>query len=683
MATYGEAWVDLHVKTDKIPKETDAALHKMGRDAEGTVNDVGHDWGKETAKGMGDELEKAGPEFARRIERGIGRRKVRTKVSYQLDKDNNVVRKWFSQVIDDIEEAAGDAGRPGGPLSQVGSGMADAIGAGFNVSGRSSLILFLVPLIGGIVTLVGGLLQAVSALGALLTTLPALLASIGLQVGVLMLAFRGVGTAISAAFSAKNAKELQKALEGLTPPAQQFVRALLPLKDFFRDLKMVAQANFFHFFGADVIPKIFKSIGPTLLQGTITLARVMGEMFRDIALFFASPSFKAFLEKVIPSTVGFLQRFGPSFVVFLQGLVDLASTMLPILQDFGAMLGGTLTQLGTFFEDASKDPATLKWLQDMRETLKQVLELFGAATVFIFAFLKSLNESGAGKEFLQALIDAFEQLAFFIGSPAGQAALKGLADAAVALTYILIGLAESFVALFIAIESVWQFIQFVATHLEDIGAAILIGFAVIGSAVVAFFQYIWGGLKDFFRLIYEVTKGQIEAVIAILEGLYRWFRDIGKRAYKAIQDTFKDIGEWLYNAGRRLVKGLADGMLSALGFVVHAGDTVGSVAAEAAKKYFPHSPAEKGPFSGSGAPKLLGEKLIKDYAAGVESAIPDLEAASLNAVSNITFGRDSISIRYEGVSPTEQQARTTGSAVGSGILDKLAVRNTRLAVRTL
>jgi len=684
VATYGEAWVDLHVRTDKIPKETDDALHKLGRDAETTLKkDVGPQWGDDISEGVANGLERNGEKFTRAIERGVGRRRVKMTETLRFDKDNNLVQRWVKTVTSDIEDAFADAGRPGGPFQRIGSGFADAIGAGFNVSGRSSLILVLVPLVGAIITLVGAALQAISSLAALLTTLPALLTAIGLQVGVLMLAFKGVGTAISGAFAAKNAKELQEAIKGLTPPAQEFVKALLPLKRFFQDLQMVAQANFFHFFGADVIPKIFKSIGPTVLQGFITLARVLGEMFRDIALFFASPSFREFLQAVIPATVDFLQRFGPSFITFVQGLLDLARVMLPILSDFGHMLSGTFTQLGVFFENAAHDPATLKWLHDMRETLKQVLELFGAAIDFIFQFLKSLNESGAGKEFLTALTLSLEALAYYIGTPAGQAALKGLADAAVALTYALIGLTIAFTGVFIAIEAVWQFLQFVGMHLDDIGAMILIGFAVIGSAVVAFFQYIWHGLLDFFRLIYEVTKAQIETVIAILEGLYHWFRDIGKRAYKAIQDAFANIGNWLYEKGRSLVHGLADGMLSMIGFLTHAGSVVGNAAANAIANYLPHSPAEKGPFSGDGSPMARGQKIITDLAAGMKMETPALDTASNDVTQSIVFGKDSVRVTYEGVNPTEQQARTTGYAVGSGILEKLAVRNTRLAVRTL
>ena len=199
MADFGEAWVDLHVKSDKIPKETDDALHKMGKDAEHTLDDVGHDFGDHVAKGMGDELEKRGPELSERVRRGLTRKRVKMTETVRFDKDNNVVQRWVKTVTTDIEDAFRDAGRPGGPFGRIGSGIADAIGAGFNISGKSPLIIALIPVIGVIIGLVAAALQAINALVAVIATLPALLGAIALQAGVLMAAFNGVGTAISGA----------------------------------------------------------------------------------------------------------------------------------------------------------------------------------------------------------------------------------------------------------------------------------------------------------------------------------------------------------------------------------------------------------------------------------------------------------------------------------------------------
>lgn len=679
MATYGEAWVDLHVKTDKIDNETDRALHKMGKDAQHTVEGIGEDFGDDLSKGINKKLEGHGRDFVDSVRKGIKGRKIKVTETVQFDRDNNVVKRWVKTVTNDIEDAFADAGRPGGPIQKIGSGVADAIGAGFNVSGRSPLILFLIPLVGVIVALVGAAFQAINALVAVVTTLPALLAAVGLQVGVLMAAFNGVGTAIQGAFSAKNAKELNKALEGLTPPAQKFVRSLLPLKALFRDLQMVAQANFFNNFGADVIPKLQKVLGPTLLSGFAQLAGNLGQLFRGIALFFASPSFVTFIKDVIPSTVRFLQNFGPNFVTFLKGLIDLADASIPFLQSLGDMLGGTLFQLGEFFTRTAKDPRTLKWFKDMQGTLEAVLELFGQATVFVAAFLSSLNQGG-GQDLIKALADAFEQLAFFFGSPVGEKALEGLVHVSIIAIALFVGMVEAVGLLLAGLEALGEFIKVsLLPALETLGAGVVIALLLAGSAIVAFFRYIGAGIMDFFHLIGATIMLQIHEVIFALASIYHFFRDLGKNAYKAIQDAFHDVGSWLYDAGRRLLRGFIDGVKS----LFHLLDGVGASIAHIITSHLPGSPAEKGPLSGQGYALLRGQRMVKDFATGIKMEAPTLRDASNDMTSNIAFGPGSIKVSFEGAVPTEQQARTTGSAVGSGILDKLAARNTRLAVRTL
>jgi len=51
--------------------------------------------------------------------------------------------------------------------------------------------------------------------------------------------------------------------------------------------------------------------------------------------------------------------------------------------------------------------------------------------------------------------------------------------------------------------------------------------------------------------------------------------------------------------------------------------------------------------------------------------------------TGVNFGTGAIQVSFVGVVPTQEEAFRTGAAVGSGIQDQLARRNTRLAVRTM
>ncbi len=97
--------------------------------------------------------------------------------------------------------------------------------------------------------------------------------------------------------------------------------------------------------------------------------------------------------------------------------------------------------------------------------------------------------------------------------------------------------------------------------------------------------------------------------------------------------------------------------------------------------YIPHSPAKEGPLSGSGDPVYSGQEIVNRLAAGIEMQAPELREASSNATSNIYFAPSSIQVRANGLQP--DQAREAGAGVAQGILGTLAVRNTKLAVRTL
>lgn len=85
-------------------------------------------------------------------------------------------------------------------------------------------------------------------------------------------------------------------------------------------------------------------------------------------------------------------------------------------------------------------------------------------------------------------------------------------------------------------------------------------------------------------------------------------------------------------------------------------------------------------------PSMIGE-------AGKEIALPlqgqrgkkalELLAAAANGGgSAITFGPGSVAVSFEGVVPSEQEARMTGEAAGRGILGVLAQRNARMQIRT-
>lgn len=654
----GDVYVDVHANTDTFEPDLKRGLADAAREAEDGADDAGKDLGGSMSESMADELRRHGKDLGDAIEFSVRGRRLtfRPRVHYDV-RDS---RGRFAKVItDEIEEAVAGAAGPNGPFRRLGEAFADAIGASFNISGRSPLIALLVPVIGAIVGLVVAALQAVSVLGAALATLPALIASIGLQAGVTALAFDGMGKALSGAFNAKNPQEVLAAIQDLAPAAQTFVRSLLPLQDLFRDLKFIAQQNFFKAFGTSLATTI-RALEPLLRGGFAQTATAMGRLFAQLTDFFRSPTFVSFLRDVIPATTRWLERFGPRFTTFLMGLIALADAAIPFMERMGNILTNELALIGTKFLEISKDPDFQQWLDRMARTLGTVFELLFQATGFIVTFLAELDKAG-GETVIAELATAFLMLSAVLASPVGQKAMEALVTIAINGIKIFTGL----VIVILAVAAAFQFMgEAIAAFLSWAGTGIRDAFYAMGKVISEFFNWLLGGSKK----AIEGAQENISQLVATAKALPN-----------RIINAISGLGQRMYNAGRNAILGLIRGIRDQFGALWNAlRDAMGIVGG-----FLPSSPAKFGPLSGKGAPEARGHRLIDDFAAGMMAEVPNLRTTSSEATSNVVFGPNSIQMQFHGPTPTQSQARGVGTMLGNTAAGIIAQRDTRLAVRAM
>ncbi len=268
----GEVSMAVTADTSHFPADAEKGVARATQDVDKDLKKSGDQWGRTLAETMRDRLKKEAPKVGKDFENALSREHVTAhiKVNADTDVDRDSVKRGIRSVIREVEdELASDSS---GIFQKFGQGLQDAVGSVFNVSGKSPLIIALIPAFGALAGLIGAALQAVSALGALLSTLPAIITGIGLTALGLYAAFRGVGTAIQGAFAAKNAKELNAAIKDLTPGAQQFVRNLLPLRDVFNAISKAAQQDFFSHAAPAVkaITSGLKFAGPYIEELAIT-----------------------------------------------------------------------------------------------------------------------------------------------------------------------------------------------------------------------------------------------------------------------------------------------------------------------------------------------------------------------------------------------------------------------------
>jgi len=195
-------------------------------------------------------------------------------------------------------------------------------------------------------------------------------------------------------------------------------------------------------------------------------------------------------------------------------------------------------------------------------------------------------------------------------------------------------------------------VNFVKTLPARIGA--LAG--TIGAAVANFFTNIFTGGK-------KKASSAIDAIIGFI-------RNLPSRLGGFVNDVGGRIGDAIKRMINRAISKINDGIAEVDRFLP--GD-------------LPRIPQ----LARGGIARAKPGGMIAQIAEGGEdevvSPLGKLKDILKDVVSgtNITFGPNAIAVTFEGVTPTEQQARTVGNAVGLGIIDALARRNIHTTVRAI
>jgi hypothetical protein len=700
---------ELRITTDKVDDDVHEGLEEAGKVGDKDMKKLGKDLGDTFDAELKKSTKDTGHDISAAISAGIEKGwKAKT---IQLDADGNVVRAWLTR---ELAEGAKPSGETAGAIKKFGSVFTDAIGAGFNVSGKSPLIALLVPFIGFIGELVAGAIQIINGLVAVLAVIPNLIGAIILQVGVLFLAFKGLTTAIQGAFAAKNAEELEKALEGLTPSAKEFVRTLLPLREVFNELAAIAQESFFDRMAAS-IQRVVDALTPILRGGIGAIASGLGDVFRGVLNVLANPVFTSFLSELIPATVGWLQSFNSAFQDFLIGLANFGSAVMPFFSWLGESLNQALAEFGTWLGNLSVDPEFIQWLEDMKTNLTDGAEALGAIVGFIKEFVDALDDAG-GNEALKDITAQFNELAKFLATDEGTKAMEGLLHVIQILAYFFIFLVNDIIIFLILVELTAEFIKngLLPAIADFFTNTIPEFFTFVGEKIIEFKDFLISKFKEgldktienmgvflegligfllgfqlriisfFLNLFLEIGRIVIEGLFAVAGAIATWIHDraieLGNffgSIPQMIADAVGGLEDMLFGQGQNLIKGLINGIISMSGPL---GAVVARLLKERVKDQVPSSPAKTGPLSGKGDPLFGGQEISKRLAAGIEMEGPVIGAAANSAISNVNAA---VNMNFYGPTPTTQQASSIGMAAGNSLADTIAQRNTRLAIRSI
>jgi hypothetical protein len=372
-------------------------------------------------------------------------------------------------------------------------------------------------------------------------------------------------------------------------------------------------------------------------------------------------------------------------VDFLFTMREAIAGAIPTLADIGSVAGTVFGTLGTAFAPL---------LPILSALVPQVLELWQSFSPLALIF-------GAIGPMLPQLLTAFVGLAATIGGALGSALtllLPSITEFSTLLVGLITGLITTLLPIIVQLVSIMgPILGSVITAILPLVTMLMGVFTQLFAAIMPLLAPILGLIVPLVQLVGAILPPLIALIVAILEpiiavvsgilgllipaltfivtavaavisaivGVITWFvnlvagaEDVGTKLNtfftelpQQILAALGDLGETLFSAGGDLIQGFIDGIQDMIGGV---GEAVGGVM-DFVGGFFPHSPAKRGPFSGSGwsSVKNAGLAIGDQFGAGLSAAEPGFNAQleSLVPTSSLTAKVD---------------ASVYGSAAGGG-----------------
>lgn len=156
-------------------------------------------------------------------------------------------------------------------------------------------------------------------------------------------------------------------------------------------------------------------------------------------------------------------------------------------------------------------------------------------------------------------------------------------------------------------------------------AAVIVGVVVVAFVVSLFVAIVIvvGAFLLFMETI-KLVKKSILAIKAAIDDLIGVFKTVGLTIQQWFVGMMADAGTW----GANIIKNLMAGIKAQLGPLGQVMNIVGQVISDRV----PHSPAKKGPLSGSGSPYYSGLAIGAMLSSGIKNSTPLVTAAVDNMV---------------------------------------------------
>lgn len=399
------------------------------------------------------------------------------------------------------------------------------------------------------------------AVAGLAGAIPAAIVPAAASVGVLMLAFHGLGSAIKTALSGKATQAQLDQLKSLAPAARGFVLEIMNARDQLKGLQRdVQQAFFVQLQG--VLTQIVKTSLPALRGGLALIAGDLGRIAAGVGNTLVK--YASQLNTLLLGVHYILQSASPILSDFLRIFLELAIAAAPFVDSLTHGFAEALGKFADFIERANASGGLADFFNSALFALKQLGGLLSAAGGVIFGIVKALQATGGGG--ISFVVDLLHELSDFVKSPAGQGALVSLfqlLNQALSTLFQVIGPLLPAVGKLIS-----DFAGPLTQVLKDLTPSLVAIADFIGkqpglleAAVIA-----WGAYKiavaaaDAVQAIFIAEEAAtpwgliILAIAAIVVGIillvkhWHTIEEAGKKAWNAIKDAAVAVWHWLEGA---------------------------------------------------------------------------------------------------------------------------------------
>jgi len=635
--------IDAHFK--KTSKEAEKALKEVDDAVKKTANVIEHE--------MGDAIHGLGVE-SDGLRRIVGKNfdnMFLHAVQNGTHLERRVVPLW-KQAFRHIGESFSDL------FNSTKTGLS-TLGTFFTSFGStllSSLMPLFITILPGLIGMLVSLGAAVSQLIGLIGLLPGSIAVLVAALAPLIIGFQNFGDALSAILQGDK-EGINEALKKLAPSARAVAKEFAKIVDPFRKLQLAVQQALFAPLVGELTRLVKTIIGP-LQNGLVLVAGTTGQLIAMFIDLFNSADGVNFINQLFTTTNDILKTLGPAMIALAGAFMNIAVAALPTIKTLADKFSGLLLRFAEFINKSIENGSFQKFIDDALVALKQIGDLGGAILDFFGALFTPATIEG-GAILLQLLTDIFKVITDFLNSEDGQKFLKDLTQLGIVTAFVLGGVLLLFLKLFTVVVStiivILDFFGVVTRGMEQIGTTSVNAGNTIVDAI-----------------------GSVPGRLLALGGT---FAAAGKSLITSFIGGFRNAGNFINDVAGDIVRGIKTGLNRFIATI-----NLGIANLDALL-----------PFSLSRIPSLATGGIVGARPGGVIAQIAeggqdevvaplgDLEQMIVDAVGgpSVTFGAGAINVNFSGTTPTPEQARTVGRAVGEGIISLLTQRNLRAQVRAI